>query len=88
MKLRELLKSMSKSVLVEVHYRDLRCISDGAYYVEEILESNREMLDMEVPENGIELRYEEAEELVAYNSKARDEFFQGNRKVMYMLIEL
>lgn len=85
LKLRELLMCFNENEWVSVV---CKCVSHGVFSVKEILEKNSDILDMNVPKNGIEIYRDKADEVVAEKSTTRDEFFQGDKEISYMIIEV
>ena len=85
LKLRDLLNYLGNGIMVEILEAG-NMVSNGAYFVEELLEKNSEILERTVSEKSIEIHVEVADELVAHDSKERDEFFRGECEICYLKI--
>lgn len=93
-KLKDLIICLNDNAWIEVV---AKCVSYGAYSVEELLEENHniemfknnaDLLNMNVPKNGIEIYTGIADEVVAESSKTRNGFFQKKVEISYMVVEV
>ena len=86
MLLKDLLMMFGENELVSIVYK---CLSNGAYKVEELLRKDDELLLKYVPKNNIDIYVESAGEVVAEDSELRkNEFFDEDKDVAYVVIEV